>query len=47
MNNFPFFKVQEQTETEVFTAQKLKPHLEAAVAYRGFETFLHEVEILR
>ena len=36
-----------QTEKEIFTAQKLKPHLQASVAYRGFETFLHEVEILR
>ena len=36
-----------QTETEMFKAQKLKPHLEASVAYRGFETFLHEVKIFR
>ena len=38
-----------ETETEIFTAQKLKPHLdlEASVAYRGFETFLHEVKIFR
>ena len=36
-----------QTETEIFMAQKLKPYLGASVAYRGFETFLHEVEIFR
>lgn len=38
MNNFPLCKVQVQTETEIVKLQK-------ATSYRGFEIFLHAVEI--